>query len=112
MERSRGSVTRREEGGEYRIGRLKHERVKVPRGEKLLEWAMQVMKCHAHRKSMLEIEFQGEEGTGLGPSLEFYALVAAELQKKELGMWLVDDDFPDKVEREVSFLNERESSLC
>lgn len=50
---------------------------------------------------MLEIEFQGEEGTGLGPSLEFYALVAAELQKKELGMWLVDDDFHDKTEREV-----------
>lgn len=101
IERSRGPVTRREEGGEYRIGRLKHERVKVPRGNTLLEWAMQVMKCHVHRKSMLEIEFQGEEGTGLGPSLEFYALVAAELQKKELGMWLVDDDFHDKTEREV-----------
>uniref|UniRef100_K1RA79 E3 ubiquitin-protein ligase n=1 Tax=Magallana gigas TaxID=29159 RepID=K1RA79_MAGGI len=101
IERSRGPVTRREEGGEYRIGRLKHERVKVPRGNTLLEWAMQVMKCHVHRKSMLEIEFQGEEGTGLGPSLEFYALVAAELQKKELGMWLVDDDFHDKTEREI-----------
>lgn len=101
IERSRGPVTRREEGGEYRIGRLKHERVKVPRGNTMLEWAMQVMKCHVHRKSMLEIEFQGEEGTGLGPSLEFYALVAAELQKKELGMWLVDDDFHDKTEREI-----------
>lgn len=33
-----------------------------------------------------------EEGTGLGPSLEFYALVAAELQRKSLGLWLCDDD--------------------
>ena len=28
----------------------------------------------------------------MGPTLEFYALVAAELQRKDLGMWLCDDD--------------------
>lgn len=50
---------------------------------------------------MLEIEFQGEEGIGFGFSLEFYVLVVVEFQKKELGMWLVDDDFYDKTEREV-----------
>ena len=43
----------------------------------------------------------GEEGTGLGPSLEFYALTAAELQRRSLGMWLCDDDFPDDQSREV-----------
>lgn len=43
----------------------------------------------------------GESGTGLGPTLEFYALVAAELQRKNLGMWLVDDDHHDELEREV-----------
>ena len=43
-----------------------------------------------------------EEGTGLGPSLEFYALVAAELQRRSLGMWLCDDEFPDDNAREVS----------
>ena len=37
------------------------------------------------------MEFENEEGTGLGPTLEFYALVAAELQKRELCMWLCDD---------------------
>lgn len=36
-------------------------------------------------KTVSQVEFQGEEGTGLGPTLEFYALVAAELQKKDLG---------------------------
>jgi hypothetical protein len=36
---------------------------------------------------VLEIEFLGEEGTaGLGPTLEFYSLVAG-----ELGKWLCDD---------------------
>uniref|UniRef100_A0A0M3IXS9 E3 ubiquitin-protein ligase n=1 Tax=Ascaris lumbricoides TaxID=6252 RepID=A0A0M3IXS9_ASCLU len=33
------------------------------------------MNFHASRKSVLELEYVGEEGTGLGPTLEFYALV-------------------------------------
>lgn len=48
-----------------------------------------------------QIQFAGEEGTGLGPSLEFYALTAAELQQKSLGLWLCDDDFLDDLAREV-----------
>ncbi|KAK3734839.1 hypothetical protein QZH41_011760, partial [Actinostola sp. cb2023] len=47
------------------------------------------------------IEFEGEEGTGLGPSLEFYALLAAELQRKSLGMWVCDDDSNLESNREV-----------
>lgn len=94
LERQRmpGLSPRRDDQHEFRVGRLKHERVKVPRNENLLEWAMQVMQIHCNRKSVLEVEFVGEEGTGLGPTLEFYALVAAELQKSELGMWLCDDE--------------------
>lgn len=49
-----------------------------------------------------QVEFQGEEGTGLGPTLEFYALVAAEFQRTFLGIWLCDDDFPDDESRQVS----------
>ena len=41
-----------------------------------------MIKAHAERKAILEVEFLGEEGTGLGPTLEFFALVAAELQRK------------------------------
>uniref|UniRef100_A0A158P7N2 E3 ubiquitin-protein ligase n=1 Tax=Angiostrongylus cantonensis TaxID=6313 RepID=A0A158P7N2_ANGCA len=77
---------------EYRVGRLKHERIKVTRSEEhLLEQAVRVMRFHADRKAVLEIEYVGEEGTGLGPTLEFYALVAAELQRKALAIWLCDD---------------------
>jgi E3 ubiquitin-protein ligase HECTD1 len=61
-----------------------------------------MLKFHAQRKSVLEIEFNGEEGTGLGPTLEFYALVAAELQKTNIGMWLYDDDFHEEIERDVN----------
>ncbi|XP_073986001.1 ubiquitin fusion-degradation 4-like isoform X6 [Rhodnius prolixus] len=94
MERQRtpGLSPRRDDPHEYRVGRLKHERVQVPREGDLLAWAHQVMLVHAQRKSILEVEFKGEEGTGLGPTLEFYALVAAELQRKDLGIWLCDDE--------------------
>ncbi|KRT81883.1 hypothetical protein AMK59_5650 [Oryctes borbonicus] len=91
-QRTPGLSPRRDDPHEFRVGRLKHERVKVPRGESLLDWALQVMKIHCDRKSILEVEFQGEEGTGLGPTLEFYALVAAELQRRDLCMWICDDD--------------------
>ncbi|KAJ8291152.1 hypothetical protein GJAV_G00021980 [Gymnothorax javanicus] len=102
MERTRpGTTVRRDDPGEFRVGRLKHERVKVPRGECMMEWAESVMQIHADRKSVLEVEFLGEEGTGLGPTLEFYALVAAEFQAKSLGIWLCDDDFPDDESRQV-----------
>lgn len=66
MERQRtpGLSPRRDDPHEYRVGRLKHERVKVPRGEQLFDWAIQVMKIHSDRKSILEVEFADEEGTG------------------------------------------------
>ncbi|KAJ6649764.1 E3 ubiquitin-protein ligase Ufd4 [Pseudolycoriella hygida] len=102
LERQRpGLSPRRDDQHEFRVGRLKHERVKVPRNEKLLDWAMQVMKIHCNRKSVLEVEFVDEEGTGLGPTLEFYALVAAELQRADLAMWLHDDEQPDETETDL-----------
>ncbi|XP_070578126.1 E3 ubiquitin-protein ligase HECTD1-like isoform X5 [Ptychodera flava] len=101
IERQRTPTSRRDDQHEYRVGRLKHERVKVPRGQQLLEWAMNVMKFHCNSKSILEVEFIGEEGTGLGPTLEFYALIAAELQKKSMGLWICDDDFADDQARQV-----------
>jgi E3 ubiquitin-protein ligase HECTD1 len=41
-----------------------------------MENAIKVLKFHANRKSILEVEYFGEEGTGLGPTLEFFALVS------------------------------------
>ncbi|KAK9885691.1 hypothetical protein WA026_012456 [Henosepilachna vigintioctopunctata] len=90
--RAPGLSPRRDDQHEFRVGRLKHDRIKVPRGNELFDWAYQVMKTHCSRKSILEIEFTGEEGTGLGPTLEFYALVAAELQRRDLAMWICDDE--------------------
>lgn len=90
-QRTPGLSPRHVDQHEFRVGRLKHERVKVPRSKELLAWAKEVMRMHCNRKSVLEIEFQNEEGTGLGPTLEFYALVANELQRSDLKMWLCED---------------------
>lgn len=58
VERTRTTSTvRRDDPGEFRVGRLKHERVKVPRGESLMEWAENVMQIHADRKSVLEVKY-------------------------------------------------------
>jgi hypothetical protein len=86
------SQSRRDDNTDFRIGRLKHERIKVPRNDELFETAMRVLKFHAVRKSVLEIQYFNEEGTGLGPTLEFYALVAAEFQRKSRAIWICDDD--------------------
>jgi len=39
----------------------------------------------------LEVQFLGEEGTGTGPTLEFYTLLSHELQKRKLKMWRTED---------------------
>ncbi|KAK7886642.1 hypothetical protein WMY93_026263 [Mugilogobius chulae] len=60
MERSRPSTAvRRDDPGEFRVGRLKHERVKVPRGDAMMQWAESVMGVHAERKSVLEVDLGG-----------------------------------------------------
>ncbi|KAK3738539.1 hypothetical protein QZH41_012052, partial [Actinostola sp. cb2023] len=38
-------------------------------------------------QSILEIQYEGEVGTGLGPTLEFYTLVSKEFQNSIMEMW-------------------------
>lgn len=41
----------------------------------------------ASSRALLEVQYHDEVGTGLGPTLEFYALVSKELQKADLELW-------------------------
>ncbi|VDQ00667.1 unnamed protein product [Trichobilharzia regenti] len=52
---------------------------------------VRLLLSHANLKQELEIEFDGEEGTGLGPTMEFYALLSAELRRYSHGLWVTDD---------------------
>ncbi|XP_064615750.1 E3 ubiquitin-protein ligase TRIP12-like [Liolophura sinensis] len=66
--------------------RLDRRRRLVSR-EDVLKQAEKVMDEIGSSKALLEIQYENEVGTGLGPTLEFYALVSKELQCGELDMW-------------------------
>ncbi|XP_042493739.1 E3 ubiquitin-protein ligase UPL3-like [Macadamia integrifolia] len=71
---------------EVRVGRLQRQKVRVSRN-RILDSAAKVMEMYSSHKAVLEVEYFGEVGTGLGPTLEFYTLLSHDLQKASLGMW-------------------------
>lgn len=44
----------------------------------------------------MEIQYENEVGTGLGPTLEFYALVSTELQRSDLALWNDGDSYKNQ----------------
>jgi len=62
---------------EDKLLRITKQKVRVNREEKenLLQECFMVMK-EINKKTMLEVEYVGEEGTGLGPTLEFYTILS------------------------------------
>ena len=63
----------------------KKHKAKVSRS-KLIQDSVQLMQdTGLHMETILEIEYEGEVGTGLGPTVEFFALVSLEV--KNLRIW-------------------------
>ncbi|WJZ93270.1 hypothetical protein VitviT2T_012223 [Vitis vinifera] len=73
----------------HNAGSLPRKKFLVCR-DRILDSAAQMMNLHACQKVVLEVEYNEEVGTGLGPTLEFYTLVCHEFQKTGLGMWRED----------------------
>ncbi|AQK67615.1 Putative hect E3 ubiquitin ligase [Zea mays] len=71
---------------EVRFGRLQRQKVRVSRN-RILDSAAKVMEMFSSQRAVLEVEYFGEVGTGLGPTLEFYTLLSHELQCAQLGLW-------------------------
>lgn len=76
------------------LGRLQRQKVRIARS-RILESAMKVMQLYGHSTSMLEVEYFEEVGTGLGPTLEFYATVSREFSKKKLRLWRENESAED-----------------
>jgi E3 ubiquitin-protein ligase TRIP12 len=76
---------------EVRVGRLQRQKVRVSRN-RILDSAAKVMELYSSQKAVLEVEYFGEVGTGLGPTLEFYTLLSHDLQKVGLQMWRSGSD--------------------
>ena len=53
----------------------------------ILKQGEQLMSELSSSRSLLEIQYEGEVGTGLGPTLEFYSLISKELQRADLQLW-------------------------
>ncbi|KAL8741772.1 MAG: hypothetical protein Q9190_005662 [Brigantiaea leucoxantha] len=68
------------------IGRLQRQKVRISRS-RILESALKVMELYGASPSVLEVEYFEEVGTGLGPTLEFYATVSREFSKKKTKLW-------------------------
>lgn len=46
-----------------------------------------MFELYGSSRASLEVEFFAEVGSGLGPTLEFYALVSKEFARKDLNLW-------------------------
>ena len=66
--------------------RLERRKRVVSRAD-ILKQAEKVIDDVGSSKALLEIQYENEVGTGLGPTLEFYALISQEFQRKDLDLW-------------------------
>lgn len=58
--------------------------------DRILDSATDIMKDYNRQRVALEVQYNEEVGTGLGPTLEFFTLVSREFQKSGLGLWRGD----------------------
>ena len=72
---------------------LQRQKVRVNRRH-ILQCAEKVMGLPGGPQDLLEIEYHGEEGSGLGPTLEFYSLLSRELSRRTLGLWRTEEAPP------------------
>ncbi|XP_067948711.1 E3 ubiquitin-protein ligase TRIP12-like [Watersipora subatra] len=66
--------------------RLEKKKKTVSR-DKIVKQAEGIFEDVGKSKALLEIQYQNEVGTGLGPTLEFYSLISRELQAMDLDLW-------------------------
>ena len=91
-EEVQGQGARQEEQGEtFRLARTK---VRVPRARPL-EAAHHIMHKFAHLRTVMEVEYFGEVGTGLGPTMELYSLVSKAFLSKEHTLWRMASTTPE-----------------
>ena len=75
------------DGGQERVTPDLDRKKRVISRDNLLKQAEQVVNELAQSRSLLEIQYENEVGTGLGPTMEFYTLVSKELQRADLNLW-------------------------
>lgn len=64
--------------------KIARQKIKVER-QNLIQQALKFTK-DLNKRAFLEIQFSGEEGTGLGPTMEFYSLLSEQF-KSDTSLW-------------------------
>lgn len=73
------------------LGRLVRQKVRISRAQ-LLESCVKVLELYGTSNGILEVEYFDEIGTGLGPTLEFYAMASREFARRQLKLWRDEDE--------------------
>lgn len=76
-------------GTRLQLGHPSRHKVRISR-KLILHSAIKVLNMYGATPGILEIEYFGEVGSGMGPTLEFYASVSNEFSRKKLKMWRDD----------------------
>ncbi|KAK6464352.1 ubiquitin--protein ligase [Scheffersomyces coipomensis] len=76
------------------LGRPTRHKVRISR-KMILQSAVKVLGLYGSTPGILEIEYFDEVGSGLGPTLEFYATISKEFSKKMLKLWRDDGNSRD-----------------
>ncbi len=98
------------ESGQERVTPDLERKKRLISRDSLMKHAETVIGELAHSRALLEVQYENEVGTGLGPTLEFYTLVSKDLQRADLGLWkgetvkisssLADDDMDSDMDKE------------
>lgn len=98
------------ESGQERVTPDLDRKKRVISRDNLMKHAETVIGELGTSRSLLEIQYENEVGTGLGPTLEFYTLVSKEIQRADLSLWKgdavkinasgLDDDMDSEEDRE------------
>eukprot|EP00756_Hemistasia_phaeocysticola_P050476 Hpha_TRINITY_DN2533_c0_g1::TRINITY_DN2533_c0_g1_i1::g.1498::m.1498/K10590/TRIP12; E3 ubiquitin-protein ligase TRIP12 len=66
----------------------------VARGPRMLRTAAEALESTGWRRQKMDIAYEQEEGTGLGPTLEFFTVAGQALQRSGLQLWRGDTGEP------------------
>ncbi|CEP60902.1 putative ubiquitin-protein ligase UFD4 LALA0_S02e02278g [Lachancea lanzarotensis] len=88
-DRMGGDKGERGENVLHQLGRPTRHKLKISRDNMFLS-ALKIFSKYGSSPNILEIEYLEEVGTGLGPTMEFYAIISREFAKKSLGLWRSD----------------------
>ncbi|CAI4045003.1 putative ubiquitin-protein ligase UFD4 SKDI_11G2020 [Saccharomyces kudriavzevii IFO 1802] len=84
--KSKSSKDSRNDEALQQLGRITRRKLRISR-KTIFATGLKILSKYGCSPDVLEIEYQEEAGTGLGPTLEFYSVVSKYFARRSLNMW-------------------------